>query len=161
MLEVSLPFWLVGLMTLESSGHFGSCHYSVPCVKAPVRWSQPMHFPSAVSESMMVLGNSRPNSVTITVSHRGSCHYSGVFYTLMTFDQNLTISQKTKKQKTKGPFPPNPEKEVSDARDFGSAMLLISMPQGSVITAVRLVQSHQVFLKPKGVFIFFSRGQHI
>lgn len=79
----------------------------------------------------------------------------------MTFDQNLTISQKTKKQKIKGPFPPNPEKEVSDARDFGSAMLLISMPQGSVITAVRLVQSHQVFLKPKGVFIFFSRGQHI
>lgn len=80
---------------------------------------------------MMVPENSSSNSVTISTDHSVSCHYRNVvFYTIMSFDQNLTISQK------KSPFPPDPEKEVPNTCDFGSVKLLISVPQGSVITDV-------------------------
>lgn len=141
-------------MTSDFSGHFGPFTSVSHVVMAPVRWPQPtaMHSPSCLSRRSWC-----PSSFMITPDLSVNYHYSNVvFYTIMSFDQNITICQKIK-----SPF------HQTQKREFQTLVTLVQLgfpflcPEGPWLLMSVLAQSQQVFLIPKGtfVFIFFSRGQ--
>lgn len=131
--RIKWPFWILSLM--------------FHVVMAPERWPQHHALPSCCEQ---VSDGVRKLKVQLQ-SAQIACalHYRNVvFYTVMSFDQNFTISQKKKA------FSIRLRRGSFKCLWLCSIKLLVSLFQVSVITIL-------IFLKPKGifVFIFFYRGQ--